>query len=127
MAGAMLISCVFRVVISPPVSGVHTIDNGKERAIQINVLNSIGQPGIASKAKEYLRRRGFDVVEVGNYDSPLKKSMIIDRTGEMKATINVAYALGINDSLVKQEIDSTLFLQSTIILGDDFTSLKPFN
>lgn len=125
----MSTSFVLRILVAPPVSA--SIDNAiakstAQEVIQVNILNACGVPGLASKAKEYLRARGFDVVEIGNSDELCQKSIIVDRLGDNKSALQVAYALGIKDSLIVTKIDSNMFLRSTIMLGSDFRELKPF-
>jgi hypothetical protein len=125
----MTTSFVLRIAVAPPVSA--TIDNSiakstAQEVIQVNILNACGVKGLASKAKEYLRARGFDVVEIGNYDDLTTNSMIIDRLGDHKSARQVAYAIGIQDSMIVAKIDSNLFLRSTIVIGSDFSQLKPF-
>ena len=126
----MASSFVFRMVISPPVDpGVEddAVEISAEKVIQVNVLNACGEPGIAAKTKEFLRSRGFDVVEIGNYNKKLDQSIVYDRVGDIRSSIKVAYAVGIADSMVTSKIDSNLFLRSTVILGKDFSHLKPFH
>jgi hypothetical protein len=53
--------------------------------------------------------------------------MIIDRVGDFASAKKVAKALGIADSLVTTKIDSTLFVRTTIVLGQDYPKLLPFN
>ncbi len=125
----MLSSFVNRMFIAPPVDP--NIDssitkNTHEEVIQVNVLNACGKKGLAAKAKEFLRSRGFDVVEIGNFEQPMPKSVIIDRLGDINSAKKVAYALGIQDTLIQKQVDSTLYLRSTIVIGDDFAILKPF-
>ncbi|MBE2190033.1 MAG: LytR C-terminal domain-containing protein [Desulfobulbaceae bacterium] len=124
----LLSSFIDRVFISPPVSASLSEDlkSNKQEVIQINILNASGEAGLAARAKEYLRGRGFDVVEIGNYSENLDKSIIIDRLGDINSAYKVAYAVGITDSLITSQIDSSLFLRSSIILGKDFALLKPF-
>lgn len=125
----MSTSFVLRIAVAPPVSA--SIDNAiakstAQEVIQVNILNACGVSGLASKAKEYLRARGFDVVEIGNSDELIQNSMIIDRLGDAQSAKQVAYALGIQDSLVVSRIDSNVFLRATIMIGSDFRKLKPF-
>ena len=123
----MLSSFINRMVIAPPVDP--NIEGQKTTAaevIQVNVLNACGKSGLASKVKEFLRSRGFDVVEIGNFDQKLTKSVVIDRLGDVNSSKKVAYALGISDSLVVSQADSSLYLRSSIVIGDDFADLKPF-
>lgn len=107
------------------------IDDGVSRetpseVIQINILNSTIVQGIADRARDYMRERGFDVVEIGNYSSIMPRSIVIDRVGDFASALKVAKALGISDSLVFTKKDSTLFLRVSIILGTDYNKLKSF-
>mgnify|MGYP001158031941 CR=1 FL=1 len=125
----MATSFILRVAVTPPVSA--TIDSSIEKSnrqevIQVNILNACGVKGLASKAKEFLRARGFDVVEIGNSDLLTNNSQVIDRLGDGKSAKQVAYALGIRDTMITSIIDSNMFLRATIVIGNDFQELKPF-
>lgn len=127
--GLMLNAFISRVFISPPIDS--TIDKKvepytKTEVIQLNVLNACGENGLAARAKEYLRARGYDVVEIGNYSTPTPRSIVVDRMGDVSSAKKVAYAFGINDSLITSIIDSNLFVRTTVIIGEDFYDLKPY-
>jgi hypothetical protein len=107
------------------------IDNGIEKnssveVIQINVLNASGVKGIAGQMKDFLRTKGFDVVEIGNYIKQVDGSFIIDRVGDSSSAVKVAYAVGLPDSLIQKKIDSSLFVRNSVILGKDYMKLKAF-
>jgi hypothetical protein len=123
------ISFSFRMMNPPPDPTIaeNTMKVTEQEVIQINVLNANGMSGVASSTKNYLRSMGFDVVSVGNYNKVVEKSIIIDRVGDALSARKVAYALGISDSLVIRDVDSTLFVRSSVILGLDYKTLKPFN
>jgi len=125
----MATSFVLRVAVAPPVSA--SIENGiakstAQEVIQVNILNACGTSGLAAQTKEFLRARGFDVVEVGNSSEHFDKTVIIDRLGDMQSARQVAYALGVSDSCIVSRIDSNLFLRATVMIGSDFSGLKPF-
>jgi len=104
-------------------------ENAKDdisKVIQINILNACGEKGLAASFKKYMRQKGFDVLEIGNYHSNLKKTEIVDRLNDMKSAFKVAGVLGVNDSLVYSRIDSSLYLRTTIIIGEDFNTLNPY-
>lgn len=129
VVGVMALALILRTLISPPVEP--DIPEGQqrtasERAIQLNILNASGQRGIARAMTDYLRARGFDVVEIGNLDTLSARSYMIDRTGDSASAARVAYALGIADSLTRRDIDSTLYLRCTVVAGSDCRTLKPF-
>ena len=122
-------SFVARIFIFPHIDA--TIDRNIKpetvtEVIQVSILNSTQFPGKANVAKKYLRSRGFDVVEIGNYSEEVPNSFIIDRLGDKKSAMKVAIAIGIPDSLIVTEIDSTLFLRCSVILGKNFLQLNPF-
>ena len=125
----MFFSFMHRVVVSPPVDPLveNERNNQEEKAIQVSILNACGVSGLAAKTREYLRQRGFDVVEITNYPEVLNKSVICDRLGNPDTAGQVAYAMGISDSLIISKIDSGLFVNASIIIGNDFYQLKPFN
>ena len=52
--------------------------------------------------------------------------MVFDRTGDLSTARKVAYAMGIDDSLVVSEPDSKRYVKCSVVLGDDFKKLKPF-
>ncbi len=94
--------------------------------IQISVLNGCGVDGLARKAKKYMGKRGFDVVEYGNYDTTATKSFVIDRIGNIDAALRSADCFGINDSLIITNIDSNQYLVNTIVIGQDYKKMEPF-
>lgn len=98
-----------------------------QEVIQLNILNGCGISGMASKAKNYLHNRGFDIVEIGNSQQQYNKTTIIDRLGDKESVRRLAYAIGVPDSSIVVEIDSSLFLRATLVLGNDYKSLKSFN
>lgn len=98
-----------------------------QEVIQLNILNGCGVSGLASKAKFYLRERGFDIVEIGNSAQQYNKTTIIDRLGDKESVRRLANAVGVPDSTIITEIDSSLFLRATLILGSDYKNLKIFH
>lgn len=97
-----------------------------ERRIQAEVLNGCGKTGIAKQVREFLRQNDIDVVFDGNYRNfNVAKSFVIDRSGEHDRARKVARLLGISSEIRLQK-DNTLQLDVTVVLGADYTSLKPF-
>ncbi|HEX9614003.1 MAG TPA: LytR C-terminal domain-containing protein [Bacteroidota bacterium] len=98
----------------------------KVHTIQLDVLNGVGRTNLAQHVTDYLRSKGFDVVETGNFKEELEKTLVIDRTGNSKAAVQVAEALGVPMEQVMQKIDKTLYLDVSVYLGKDYQSLQPF-
>ncbi|HVO73620.1 MAG TPA: LytR C-terminal domain-containing protein [Ignavibacteriaceae bacterium] len=99
----------------------------KKRAadiVQLEVLNGCGVMGVAEKFTEYLRKKNFDVVQVGNYRSfDIDSTMVIDRTGNTANAEKVAGYLGINNSNIIQHINNDYFLDVTLVIGKDYGQL----
>lgn len=122
-------SFVKRIFFSPPIDARVQADNmkvGKEEVIQVNVMNATVMQGAAKKTMEYLRRRGFDVVEVDNYGNIEARSLVIDRVGDSLSAHKVAYAMGIAEKFIRTNIDSSLYLHCSVVIGNDYEQLKPF-
>jgi len=95
--------------------------------IQVEVRNGAGVDGLAARTTEYLRERGFDVVNVGNYSSfDKERSVVIDRVGNRPAARKVAQALGLSADRVRQEVRPQYFLDASVIIGRDYEQLRPF-
>jgi hypothetical protein len=125
----MLFSLLFRFVFSHPVVAEIPLGKGRtasEKFIQINILNGAGEKKIASKAMDYFRNRGFDVVEINNYEMTVEQSFVIDRVGDLNSAQQVAFALGVPDSTIQSDIDSSLYLRCSVVLGKNYKTLKPF-
>ncbi len=123
-------SFIYRIFISPPVDTEIPADNGstkKEQTIQVEILNGTKIGGLAKKTMEFLRKRHFDVLSIGNWSNDsMQTTIIFDNLGNIAASKKVAEALGIPDSLIILRIDSSLLLNTTIVIGYDYKRMKPF-
>ena len=94
--------------------------------IQVEVRNAVGVDGLGREATAFLRRRGFDVVEVGN--APLREETAVEvRAGTDAYAQRVAAALGVPDDRVTTpgplaEYDPDV----AVYIGADYTRLAPF-
>lgn len=121
---AFLGSLVWRL-INPPVSPLVNEDDPRS-TIQVDVVNGSGRQGAGRHTLEFLRERGFDVVEISSTGDRPKRSLVIDRMGDKVSARKIANALGIADTLIVTEIDSMRFVRATIMLGADLDNLEPF-
>jgi hypothetical protein len=125
LVGYLAYSFLDRTILHRPV------DTAKAGAaptgvIQVDLLNGCGASGVATTFRDYLRARGYDVVEMRNYKSfDVDQSLVIDRTGSMVNAEKVAYALGIKKSNIIQQINPDYFVDVSVVIGKDFSSLKP--
>lgn len=95
--------------------------------IQVEVRNGAGVDHLAARTTQYLRDHGFDVVEVGNSNSfSHEHSLVIDRIGDMASARKVAQALGVPEEHVQQQIRRDYYLDASVIIGQDYAQLEPF-
>jgi hypothetical protein len=90
----------------------------EERRGRVDVRNATARAGLAADVTGRLRDAGFDVVHYGNADSSPDSSAVIDRIGNPDIARAVANELGIER--IRTDVDSSLYLDATVILGVDF-------
>jgi len=89
------------------------------RAPQVQVLNGSGVPALAQRATEVLRAEGLDVVQIGNADAQAyPHTLVLLRRGNAGIAHQVAAALGAGR--VMQQLDATLLVDVTVVLGRDY-------
>lgn len=94
-----------------------------QQLVQIEVLNGCGVAGIGDKFTDLIRKKGFDVVNTGNYVSfDVDKTFIIERLGKSETAFRVADSLDIDKKLVINQINKDYFLDLTIVVGKDYTN-----
>lgn len=93
--------------------------------IQVNVINACGVDGMAAKFTLFLRARRFDVPEYSTSKTREPFTRVIDRVGDPSSAAKVAYALGIPPEHIETDVDSSLYLRATVIIGEDYLSLRP--
>lgn len=93
--------------------------------IQVEVLNGCGISGAATTMTNSLRKYGFDVVEIGNFDHfDVQKTLVISRNGNMASARQAARALGISEDQILREESPDFYLDLTIVIGTDYTNLN---
>jgi hypothetical protein len=105
----------------------------KQKRIQVEVLNACGVKGLAIKFTEFLRDKGFDVVNHDNYvrggkiDWGLKKTTVLDRVSLNKENAaKVGEVLGVDQRQIQPQLDDSPKLQVTLLLGRDYKKLKSY-
>ncbi len=113
-----------RNIISPPVV-TERPGAPAGQPIQIDVLNGCGIDNAAQSVTSFLRARGYDVVEMKNYKTfDIQESLVVDRTGNRTTAEQVAYALGIKRENIIQQLNQDYYVDVSVVVGKDFTSLK---
>ena len=65
-------------------------------------------------------------MHIDNYsDTNQIRTFLFDRVGDSVSARKLAYALGIEDSMVRREIDTEEYVKADIVIGKDFKQLKP--
>jgi hypothetical protein len=95
--------------------------------VRVQVLNATPTKGLARRATDVLRDRGYDVLEMGNAPRGTNPaaSVVYDRVGNLEAARGVGAALGI--ARVETRRDPTLLLEVTVVLGSDWRAPGPVN
>ncbi|MBN1694924.1 LytR C-terminal domain-containing protein [candidate division WOR-3 bacterium] len=92
--------------------------------IKIEVLNGCGVQDLARVTTDYLRKKGFDVINYANAAEEQKRTVIIDRLSpEKKWAKIVADALEVN--LTSAIVDSSLCVHVLVLLGKDYDEVMP--
>jgi hypothetical protein len=81
----------------------------------VEVLNATHVHGLARRATQYLRDRGFDVVASGTAREQRDSTLIIDRTNHPVWAGRIARAFG--GARVQLASDSSRYVDITILLG----------
>src|SRR5271169_3805435 len=101
-----------------------TATSKTQKVIQLDLLNGCGEKGIAAKLTTYLRKNGFDVVEMKNYKtSNIPQTLVIDRVGNLQSARQVAAAIGVSDKNVIQQLNPDYFVDVSVVIGKDFGTL----
>ena len=117
-------SFVWRLFNPPVLPFVES--EGEQVVIQVEVVNASGVDRAGRRTMEFLRERGFDVVELSTASASHDTSLIIDRVGDRTSALKVAKVLGIADSVVYSDLDSMLFVRASVVIGKDLQRLHPF-
>jgi hypothetical protein len=103
------------------------VTNQPNLSIQVDVQNGTGENRVGAIFRDYLKRKGYDVVDLGNYkSSDIDKTIIIDRTGDTRKAQRIAEVLGVSGRNIVQQINRDLYLDATIVIGKDYNELRPY-
>jgi hypothetical protein len=82
--------------------------------IRVQVLNASRVRGLARRATQYLRDRGFDVVEIGTASELRDSTLVLDRSRNPDWAALVGEALGAPNVA---RPDSSRYVDVTVLLG----------
>lgn len=94
----------------------------RDTRARVEVLNGGGRSGLAKLATQQLRDAGFDVVQFGNAGGIKDTSEVLDRNGNPEVARAIAAVLGI--AKVTTAIDTSRYVEATVVLGSDWTRTR---
>lgn len=103
-----------------------------EKKIQLEILNGCGEPGVAKKLTELLRKSTYDIVNSGNYmekgkiNWEVQETRIIDQVGNTDISRDLADEMGILYSNLEVFDNPSPIADITIIIGKDYKTLPIF-
>lgn len=86
--------------------------------VRVEVLNATKVHGLARRATQYLRDRGFDVVASGTSHEQRDSTLVIDRTNHPVWAGRVARAFG--GARVQLAPDTARYVDITVLLGQSW-------
>ncbi len=93
----------------------------KNSTLRVEVLNGCGENRLALKVANVLRRRGFNVVKIGNAaQSDFEKTVVIERSSDDYSNAKY-FARRIKCKYIGKDIDPALHLEVSLILGLDYS------
>ena len=116
-------------VFAPRVDPVREASSGQliGDIIQVEIRNGCGVSGLAGEMTQFLRKKGFDVVEVGDFETfEQEYSVVYDRIGDLESARKLAKAVGLPEDRVIQDIKLDEYLDASIVIGKDYATLTPF-
>jgi hypothetical protein len=83
--------------------------------VRVQVLNATDTRGLAQRATDLLRDRGFDVVEIGTNREKMDSTLVLDRSNHPEWARRVGAAMGGAQVLARP--DSSRYLDVTVLIG----------
>ena len=87
--------------------------------LSIEILNSTGKEGLAGNSQRLLENIGANVVNVGNYETTLEKSILVVNDAKTRGSYTVKRLSNALKLTVKEAIFEQATADLTIILGQD--------
>ena len=103
-------------------------DKSIGRRIQVMILNGCGEKGIARLYANFLRNKGYDVIDYDNaksFDHGNTKIRIHSRDSE-SFEYKIIELLKIKPDKIEYNNSKNIFYDMTIIIGDDFKLLDSY-
>uniref|UniRef100_A0A7V0Z3M7 LytR family transcriptional regulator n=1 Tax=candidate division WOR-3 bacterium TaxID=2052148 RepID=A0A7V0Z3M7_UNCW3 len=96
----------------------------KNSNIRVEVLNGCGVNRLAIKVSDILREKGFNVVKIGDTDKNYLETVVVERA-DTNMTNGKYFARRIGCKNIGKDVDPALYIDVTIIIGEDYKKLFP--
>ncbi len=83
--------------------------------VKVQVVNATRVRGLARRATQAIRDRGYDVVEIGTTGQQRDTTLVLDRSGHQDWARRLARAMG--GARVEARPDSSHYLDLTVLVG----------
>ncbi len=95
----------------------------KNANMRVEVLNGCGIDRLAIKVTNILRRKGFNVVQVGNTkNQDFRETVVMERSNENMVNANY-FAKQIGCRNIDKDVDPALYIEITLIVGQDYKKI----
>lgn len=92
----------------------------KPAGVRLEVLNASGRRDLAERVTRYLRKKGFDVINFGNYGAVEKQTKIVNCSDNIAAARLLRDALGLTGLEIYSRPEKVSVIHARVILGTDF-------
>ncbi len=97
----------------------------KNANMRVEVLNGCGVNRLAIKVTNILRKKGFNVVQVGNTkNQDFGETVVMERSNENMVNANY-FAKQIGCRNIDKDVDPALYIEITLIIGQDYKKIFP--
>ncbi len=96
----------------------------KNSNLRVEVLNGCGVNRLAIKVSDILREKGFNVVKIGDADKNYLETVVVERA-DTNMTNGKYFARRIGCKNIGKDVDPALYIDVTIIIGEDYKKLFP--
>lgn len=95
----------------------------KNANLRVEVLNGCGVDRLALRVTNILRKKGFNVVEIGDTKiQDFEETVVLDRNEEDMSNAKY-FAKQIGCRNIDKDIDPALYIDITVIIGNDYEKL----
>lgn len=97
----------------------------KNANMRVEVLNGCGVDRLAIKVTNILRKKGFNVVQIGNTkNQDFEETVVMERSDENMVNANY-FAKQIGCRNIDKDVDPALYIEITLIIGQDYKEIFP--